>query len=295
MTIFQLYQDVCHRLAQVGIPDYDSEADILIGHFLHLNRSEIFLQGKELVASSILKKIDEALVRRISSRCPLAYIIGVQDFWGRTFNVSDAVLIPRPETEILIEKVLQVVELKRSDLKFMDLGTGSGIIAITLIHELAGSKGVAVDRSMSALITARDNAKDHGVSGRLAFLNADWYSAVKLESQFDLIVSNPPYVAHDILNDLQPELDHEPTLALDGGQKGMVEIRRLVSNIDKILKPGGWFFMEIGFDQKDYVCELLNSLPDACGCSASLYDNVMVHKDYAGLPRIVQARRSLKT
>ena len=292
MTILELYHDICRRLKNAGIPDCDSEAIILIGHFLRLNRGEIFLNGKRLVQPRYAALIEEALLTRLNLRTPLAYIIAEQDFWSYTFKVTPDVLIPRPETEILIEKVLGTLrhDTPCAELKFMDLGTGSGIIAVTLALEIPGSIGLAVDRSMAALQVARYNAVRHDVAERLFFLNADWQSAVKPGEKFDLIVSNPPYVARDVLKTLQPELDHEPVLALDGGQSGTVEIDRIARTLHEVLRPGGWFFMEIGFDQEQYALELFNTLAGDHGRTARLYEQVMVHKDYAGLPRILQAR-----
>lgn len=289
MTIWELYQSVCHRLKAAGIPDYDSEAVILIGHFLHLSRGQIFLSGKRPAASKVISSIEAALAARLSDRLPLAYIIGEQDFWSRTFKVSPDVLIPRPETEILIEKVLEAFAFRSRGLKakFLDLGTGSGIIAITLLLEMSDFTGVAIDRSMAALRVACDNARRLGVMGRLSFLNADWQSAVRGGQKFDLVVSNPPYVAREVLKSLQPELDHEPGIALDGGPKGRVEIDRLATGMSALLRPGGWLFMEIGFDQEDYVMGLFNSFGN--------YQQVMVHKDYAGLPRVLQAQLATET
>ncbi|NOX26502.1 MAG: peptide chain release factor N(5)-glutamine methyltransferase [Deltaproteobacteria bacterium] len=283
MTILELYHDICQRLKDVDIPDCDSEAVILIDHFLHLNQSQIFLDGQRPVDTAVYSLIKNALATRIGSRCPLAYIIGEQDFWSRTFRVSAAVLIPRQETEILVEKVLRTVKPSADrEFAFMDLGTGSGVLAVTLTLEIENSRGVAIDRSMSALRVARDNANRYAVGERLYFLQADWYSAVRPGQKFDLVVANPPYVAGDILKDLQPELDHEPSLALDGGRSGMKEIQRIAGKVHEVLRPGGWFFMEIGFDQGGLVLDLFNSF--------DLYQQVMIHNDYAGLPRILQAR-----
>jgi release factor glutamine methyltransferase len=290
MTILELYHDICRRLEDAGIPDCDSEAVILIGHLLHFNRGEIFLNAKQPVQQSVVLAVEEALATRINLRSPLAYIIAEQDFWSRTFKVSPDVLIPRPETEILIEKVLETLPPnppQSAKLKIMDLGTGSGVIAVTLSLELENSVVLAVDRSLPALKVARTNAALHGVLDRVSFLNADWQSAVKPGEKFDLVVSNPPYVARDVLEELQPELDHEPALALDGGSAGVEEIDRIAAKLHEILRPGGWFFMEIGFDQEDYVLDLFSS-------RAGLYQQVMVHKDYAGLPRILQAQLGVR-
>ncbi len=284
MTILQLYQRICCRLKAGDIEEYESEALVLLGHFLNLSRSDIFIRGKQVVEPSVLVIVENTVKERISSRCPVAYIIGAQYFWSSSFDVSPHVLIPRSETEILIEKVLEtfVQEGSSNKLKFLDLGTGSGIIAVTLALEMADAVGVAIDRSWAALLVARRNARRLGVAERIAFLNGDWFGAVRPMKDFDLVVANPPYVAHDVLSDLQPELAHEPVLALDGGKYGMEEISRIASGLHEVLRPSGWLFMEIGFDQESYVLDLFNSL--------GLYGQVLVHRDYAGLPRILQAQ-----
>jgi release factor glutamine methyltransferase len=163
---------------------------------------------------------------------------------------------------------------------FLDLGTGSGIIAVTLAMELPWMRGLALDLKHSALLQARENARRLGAE-RLDFIQADWHSAFIGARRFSLVTANPPYVAAEVVEQLQPELRHEPLCALDGGQDGIAEIKRLTKGLPEIISPGGWFFMEIGYDQEDYVLGLFKS---------SQYEQVMVHRDYAGLPRVLQAR-----
>ncbi len=258
---------------------------LIIGRFSGLDRSDIFLHDCRRLSATVISLIMAVLEERLLTRRPLAYILGEQEFWGRSFAVSEAVLIPRPETEILIEKVLRrfpapaPASEPRQPL-FLDLGTGSGIIAVTLAIELPWMRGLALDLKHSALLQARGNARRLKAEG-LEFVQADWHSAFIRRRRFSLVTANPPYVAAEVVGGLQPELRHEPLAALDGGKGGIEEIKRLTAGLPEIISPGGWFFMEIGYDQEDYVLQLFKG---------SEYERVKVHRDYAGLPRVLQAR-----
>lgn len=263
----------------------EAEAVLIIGRFSGLGRSDIFLHTRRRLLPEVSSQIMAALEERLRTRRPLAYILGEQEFWGRSFAVSEAVLIPRPETEILIEEVLRQFPVPASACGprqplFLDLGTGSGIIAVTLAMELPWMRGLALDLEYSALLQARENARRLRAE-RLEFVQADWHSAFIHERRFSLVTANPPYVAAEVMDSLQPELRHEPLAALDGGKDGVEEIKRLTDGLPEIISPGGWFFMEIGYDQEDYVRQLFKG---------SKYERVMVHRDYAGLPRVLQAQ-----
>ncbi len=287
MTFFELYNLLLQRLAEGGIEAAEAEAEalLIIGRFSGLRRGDIFLQAHRRPSAAVISLIMEALEERLRTRRPLAYILGEQEFWGRSFAVSEAVLIPRPETEILIEEVLRqfpapIPSCGPRQPLFLDLGTGSGIIAVTLAMELPWMRGLALDLEHSALLQARENARRLGAEG-LEFVQADWHSAFVRGQRFSLVTANPPYVAAEVIGSLQPELRYEPLAALDGGQDGVEEIKRLTSGLPDIISPGGWFFMEIGYDQEEYVLQLFKS---------SKYERVMVHRDYAGLPRVLQAQ-----
>ena len=216
---------------------------------------------------------------------PIAYIVGEQDFYGRRFEVNPSVLIPRPETELLVEKaILAGKELidSRSSLTIMDLGTGSGIIAITLLKELESATLIALDQSYSAIQTAKINALNHGVLDRLSFVASDWFSAIAAKRSFDIILSNPPYVAENAKENLQIELGFEPEQALFSGLDGTQDLRYIINNVGTYLSSGGLFMSEIGYDQKEFVL-------DAIG-QTKLFSSCDVFDDYAGLPRIVHAR-----
>ncbi|MBI5559132.1 MAG: peptide chain release factor N(5)-glutamine methyltransferase [Deltaproteobacteria bacterium] len=283
MKAVELYQSAVHRLKDAHIEDAEIEASILLGHLLHLSRARIFLHTEELPAP-ILHSFEQHLRRRLA-REPLSYILEEQEFWSLPFYVNRDVLIPRPETEILLEMVLQVLKGEgRSPCSVLDMGTGSGIIAIILALSLPQSFVASLDISFAAQAVARKNAERHGVLGRVSFINSDWLEGIRLAPLFDLVVTNPPYVAHETLDDLQPEVSlFEPRLALDGGRKGMEEICRFAGDLSVVLKPGGLFFMEIGFDQAPLVMDLFSSFSE--------FDGLTVYEDYAGLPRIFHARR----
>jgi release factor glutamine methyltransferase len=219
-------------------------------------------------------------------RVPIAYIIGEQDFYGRRFLVNPSVLIPRPETELLVEKAVvfgQELIDSNSSLTIMDLGTGSGVIAITLAKILKLAKVFALDLSLAALRTARNNAKLHGISGQVEFIASDWLSAFAPKRGFDIIIANPPYVAENIKKDLQEELNFEPAGALFSGADGTNALKIIIGEAGQYLAPGGLLLSEIGYDQKDFVLDYVRHLGMFADCA--------VGDDYAGLPRILQARR----
>jgi len=283
MRIGEFLQSATSRLAVVGIEGAEQEAALLLGHFLRRNRAALLLHAEDEIVPSLLAEAKGALARRLS-REPLAYILGEQEFWSRIFSVNPAVLIPRPETERIIELALELYPDRSLPYRFLDLGTGSGILAIVLAGEFMKSKVLAVDRSAGALITAAVNARRHEVEARVRLVQADWLAACAKEPIFDLVVANPPYIAEAVMDSLMPEVrDFEPHTALNGGDDGMREIALLASEVAIVLRPGGWLLMEIGADQGEAALK--------CFVSLGKYDRVDVQLDYAGLPRVLMARR----
>jgi release factor glutamine methyltransferase len=283
MRIGEFLQHAAARLTAIGIEGAELEAVLLLGHFLGQNRAGLLLHAGDNIPPSRQNEAEAALARRLA-REPLAYILGEQEFWSRSFAVSPAVLIPRPETEGIIECALEFYPDRAGSYRFLDLGTGSGILAIVLACEFSASRVVAVDRSRAALLTAAGNARRHGVAGRIAFLEGDWLQPLTPEPLFDLVVSNPPYIAEAVMDTLMPEVrDFEPHTALDGGKEGMRDIALLATEVAGVLQPGGWLFMEIGSDQGELALK--------CFVSTGKYDRVEVRPDYAGLPRVLMARR----
>ena len=281
MTTLELYHHARRCLASAGIPDPEAEAILLIRHLLGCRRADIFLHGARVVAPSLTESVELLLSRRLV-REPLAYILGEQEFYGRPFAVSPDVLIPRPETELLVERAVLALRAQAGAV-VLDLGAGSGAIAITLALEIPSARVMALDLSIPALLVARTNASRHGVAGRIEWLNSDWGTALRDGSGFDLVAANPPYVASRVQAGLQPELAAEPAMALYGGEDGRRDIERIMGDAGRLLCPGGLLLMEIGFDQEGYVLAEMDSL--------GWFERVTVHRDYAGLPRVLEARR----
>jgi release factor glutamine methyltransferase len=286
MKALDLYQSAVSRLRAAEIEDAEIEASLLLGHLLNLSRAQVFLH-EEPLPEALVADFENFLGRRLA-REPLAYILGEQEFWSLPFYVNSHVLIPRPETELLLEIILQVLKGEEQEMltgRVLDMGTGSGVIAIVLALELPGAVVTSLDISYAAQAVARKNAERHGVLERVSFISSDWLAAVRRTPLFDLVVTNPPYVARESFADLQPEVSRfEPRLALDGGQGGADVISRFAGEVAAVLKPGGRFFMEIGADQSQFVMDLFSSF--------AAFDGLTVYEDYAGLPRIFHARRS---
>lgn len=285
MKALDLYQSGVSRLRQADIEDAEIEASLLLGHLLNLSRARVFLHDEQL-PDSVMQDFEQHLSRRLT-REPLAYILGEQEFWSLPFYVNNDVLIPRPETELLLEIVLQVLKGGEQELsgRVLDMGTGSGVIPIVLALELPRAFVCSLDISYAAQAVARKNAARHNVLDRVSFISSDWLAGIRRRPLFDLVVTNPPYVARESLAGLQPEVSlFEPRLALDGGHGGGEVIARFAGGVAAVLKPGGRFFMEIGADQSLFVMDLFSSF--------SAFDELTVYEDYAGLPRIFHARRS---
>jgi release factor glutamine methyltransferase len=216
----------------------------------------------------------------------LQYVTGRQEFYGLEFEVTPAVLIPRPETELLVETAL---ELLRDDIKrgvnapfLCDVGTGSGCIPVAILHECTDARAVALDISVDALNVAARNVARHSVLDRLALVASDCFDALDASTKFDLITSNPPYVAEADLADLQREVrDHEPRLALTPGGDGLAVIRRVIRDAPRFLRPRGHLVVEIGYDQHEAVRALIDS---------RVWTVLGIHKDLQGIPRTVALR-----
>jgi len=271
-------------LRQAGIDDAGIEAEFLLRHVLGCDRTALFLRAQEVLSEEKSAKL-AAMVSRRLRREPLAYILGEWDFCGRTFLVNTSVLIPRPETEQLVEAVVELAEKSANSGKFvrlLDVGCGSGAIAISLALDGIAGEVVAMDIASEALEVAANNARRFGLSERMGFVRGD-LRRLPFSRSFDLVVANLPYIASADIEHLMPEVSRfEPRSALDGGISGTALLQSLAEGLEGVLARGGWVAFEIGADQEDFVIELFNRLQ---------YDRVAVLKDYAGLPRILQARR----
>lgn len=268
-------------LALHGLNDSRSEATLLLIHVLNCDRTFLIAHPDKNVSPGQLERFGSAISRR-AAREPLQYITGYQEFFKLDFEVTPAVLIPRPETESIVEVGLEVLKSEPAPY-FADMGTGSGCIAISLLHELPPARAVAVDASAAALTIAARNAGRHQVIDRLQLVESDLFSAVDSATQFDAIFSNPPYVAAPDLALLQREVKHEPRTALDGGPDGLAVIRRLLNQAPEFLRPDGYLVFEIGFDQGEAIKQVIDQTRWAL---------VEIREDIQGIPRTVVLRKS---
>ena len=254
-----------------------SEARLLLGHVLDKPTSWLIAHEDEVLDENAMLNFASLAARRAGGE-PVAYLVGRREFFGRDFSVSPAVLIPRPETELLIELAITALG-PGSTARILDLGTGSGCIAVTLALELPQARVSAVDHSAAALAVARENAQRHGA--RLNLLQSDWCAALTGE-RFDLIVANPPYIAAADPHLDAGDLRHEPQAALASGGDGLDAIRRIVAEAPAFLEHGGRILLEHGYDQAPAVRNLL--------AAADLTD-IEQHRDLAGITRVSGASR----
>ncbi len=280
MDCLSLYQNGVDRLLECGIADAELESSLFLAFILDVPRSSVLLN----LPRCTKKHIDffNAYIDRRCQHEPFAYIVGCQEFWSLEFKVTPDVLIPRPETELIIEHFSSIFTEKNTPLQVLDCGTGSGVLPITLATLYPQATFTALDVSAKALRVARENSKLHQVSERIVFNQVDFRQPLEFDGPFDVIVSNPPYVDPATFAELQDDVVHfEPHLALDGKGDGFVIVDHLLHTLPVHLKDGGHLFMEIGFDQQQRAEELLRSLP--------FYGQYKVHKDHAGLPRMIHA------
>lgn len=258
--------------AASGSPRLDAE--LLLSRALDVPRSYLLAHPEDVPDDAARQRFYEALEQRADGK-PMAYITGEKDFWSLTLMVSRATLVPRPETELLIEQALNLIP-RRADLRILDLGTGSGAIALALARERPLCDIVATDISQDALAVARENARQHDIAN-IEFVQGDWMQPVA-GREFDLIVSNPPYVAAG--DPALAKLTFEPSQALVAGDDGLDAIRRIAAETMDQLTAGGTLLLEHGADQEAAVAELL---------AAAGWNDVRCFKDLAGLPRVTRA------
>jgi len=286
MNYQDLYKEGCALLQSVGVEEAMLEARLLLEHVCGTNRNDLLVHGDRAVEEEKEKQYRELLSLR-AKRIPLQQITGVQDFMGLSFQVNEHVLIPRQDTEILVEEVLRQLH---DGMRILDMCTGSGCILISLLHYSNDCDGVGADISADALKVARENAErilsckltcaGDAVcffGDRVILMESDLFTQVT--GKFDRIVSNPPYIKSDVIDTLMPEVrEHEPMLALDGREDGLYFYRRIVSESTEHLNGGGMLYFEIGYDQAEEVSALMEEAGFA---------EIQVVKDYAGLDRVV--------
>ncbi|OYX31376.1 MAG: protein-(glutamine-N5) methyltransferase, release factor-specific [Caulobacterales bacterium 32-69-10] len=257
LTLLQAWTGARDRLkaARIDSPVIDSR--LLVEAATGASRLEIATDPYRVVTGEQQAVLDGYVARR-ERREPVARILGRKGFWKIMLNVSPAVLTPRPDTETILDVVLPAFEEHRR-FQLLDLGVGSGAILLAILAERPGATGLGTDISEDAIAVARDNAASLGLEGRAAFLHGDWTHGMADDS-FDLVVSNPPYIAQAVIETLDPEVrDHDPRLALDGGEDGLDHYRTLAPEILRVLRPGGLFAVEIGYDQAEAVTALFEA------------------------------------
>lgn len=293
MTIREVIQKSAQFLERHGVESARLQAEHLLGHVLKLPRLKLYLDFDRVLNAPELESL-RGLVKRRAAREPLQHLLGTANFCGLELKVNRHVLVPRPETELLAERALEWLNSERetrnaeqskslltSALTMLDLGTGSGCLAIALAKALVDARVVAVDVSAEALVVAKENAAKHQVTERIQFLSGDLFGPVEPGAQFDLIVSNPPYIPTAEIATLQPEVrEFDPVGALDGGADGLEFYRRIAAESAKFLRPGGRLLVEFGDGQADALKKLFathNWIVEA------------VVEDYSRRPRILIA------
>ena len=284
-----------------GVPNCKTEAEYLLSHLLNCKRSGLYLKHDKSVAIDEFQRFMGWLNKRIA-REPSQYIIGEQEFWGLEFKVTRDVLIPRPETEILVEEAVKTVRSQESEVRsqntkihyselrtpdsklILDLCTGSGCIAVSIAKEIPDSQIYVVDISESALDVARENAERHSVVDKITFIQGNLFAPLRgLSLKVDLIVSNPPYVSRDMMKDLQPEIrDYEPEIAVYAGDDGLDFYRRIISESPAYLTQGGHLILEIGYGQAEEIKKLIEQ--------SNAFADISITKDFAGIDRVIKAQ-----
>lgn len=274
MKYRELLKEGMEDLQEAGITDAQIDAEYLLEYVSGMNRASYLMCMMEQAPENVIMRYHK-VIRMRAAHEPLQYITGEQEFMGLSFGVSPEVLIPRQDTESLVEETLSV--LKDGNL-ILDMCTGSGCILISLLHEKKTCKGMGVDVAETSIALAKENATRNQVEAE--WLVSDLFTEVK--GEFDVIVSNPPYIATRDLEELMPEvIRYEPKRALDGHEDGLYFYRKIIEQAPCYLKPDGWLLFEIGYDQGKSVPELL---------AQAGFSDISVKKDYAGNDRVVRAR-----
>lgn len=281
LTLAVKRQALSETLRQAGIDSADTDARLLISHALGLDRTALFTNGERALSADEIAAIDTLAARRLKHE-PVSRIFGRKEFWSLSLDVTGAVLVPRPETETVVEAALDFIVrggLRLESLRILDIGTGSGALLLALLSELENATGVATDISGNAIAVARANAERLDLAARCDFVVCNIADVVN--DRFDLIVSNPPYIAHSDIATLEPEVrDYDPALALDGGIDGLDFYRAIAAQAQGLLAPGGRLIVELGVGQEGAVSALFG----ASGLSIN-----PARADLAGIPRALSA------
>lgn len=282
MNISQVIQSCTERLEAAGIETARLDAEVLLGHTLGKSRAEIYLDRNDEVDDVVLRAIDEAVSMR-SDGCPVAYITGVKEFWSIPIRVTKEVLVPRPDTETVVDEAIKLSKDFVGDIRVLDLCTGSGCIAAALAREMPRTDFVLTDKSDEALEIARENLAF--AAERVEVRQGDLFEALSIGSRFEMIVTNPPYICEEEIPSLSREIrDFEPMGALSGGKSGLDFVSRIIEDAPRFMVPGGWLLMEIGEGQAGATVSMATT--------SDRYDTVRIAKDLAGIERVVLLRKN---
>ena len=281
-TIGRLLNWTTGFLKEHGSDSPRLDAEVLLAHALGCERIALYTRFDEPATDSMRDAFRD-LVRRRSAGAPVAYLVGRKEFFSLNFEVSPAVLIPRPDSEFVVMEFLRIAK-PIAEVSVIDVGTGSGNLAIAAAHQHAGARFRAIDRSSAALEVARRNATRHGVADRIEFLEGNFFEPLPHDVRVDCILSNPPYIPTGEIPNLAVGVrDHEPREALDGGPTGLEVVGRIIVQAGSYLKPGGQLILEIGAPQETAVRKLVEERGE--------YELSPTIRDYSGHPRVISARK----
>jgi release factor glutamine methyltransferase len=284
MTVHDILNEATKALEAAGIPSARLDAEVLLSFCLDCDRLEFFKNPDMTISETQLVAYSNLIARRLQWE-PVAYITGRKEFWSFTLEVNNSVLIPRPDTEVIVEETLRICrKIDFSEIKILDIGTGSGAIALAVASEIAGAKVVATDISEAALNLAQKNANTWGLKDKIDFRLGNLFEPV--DGYFDIIVCNPPYISARDYEKLPAGVkDYEPREALWAGKSGLEFYEKLIYQAAGFLGKNGWLLLEIGAKQEAGV----RGIMEAAGC----YDSIEMRRDYSGLPRVIKARRKI--
>lgn len=279
MNIEEILKKEINNLKQNNIENSTLKAKILLANILNVKKEYLLMHSEEEIKQEDKIKYENCIKELIKGK-PLQYITNKQEFMALDFYVDENVLIPQPDTEILVEKAIEIAVTTQKN-KILDLCTGSGCIAISLAKKINNAQITAVDISNSALNVANKNAINNNVENKIKFINSNMFN--NIEEKFDIIVSNPPYIETETINKLEIEVQNEPHLALDGGIDGLKFYKTIANNAFKYLNENGYLLLEIGYNQQNSVTQLLQDI--------GKYKNIETIKDLGGNYRVVIARK----
>ena len=261
-------------LEDSNIPNPYNEALLLFSYCAEINKEEIIKNINNKV-SNIYQDNFFALVKKRSEYVPIAYILGYKEFWSLAFKVSQDTLIPRPDSEVLVEEVIKKCR-DCENINILDLGTGSGALLLSILHEIKSAKGTGIDISKGAINIAIENAKLLSLANRTRFINDSWNNLE--QGKYDIIISNPPYIAKRDISFLQNEVQNEPMIALDGGEDGLDCYKEIINIVPRLANKNCLCFFEIGYNQDQAICDLLQK---------SNFNVIQVVPDLSGISRVV--------